>query len=581
MISEHEYTATLLEGAGYELAPTGGKVGMDEGWAPHVQATLTIPVPVEAVQELIDAREARRIEISCTSTPHPLTPAPAQSRVFNLGLRGRKIGHRPGTIEITLASDEALVQDDVLLADTPNRDALAYQHSLRAMINAVILARIGAALEPGTVDTPFRVLSDATNPLKNPTGAAASPIAGYTTSSGGTGSIAGLAAQIPGVEHQGKVIRSTPNTATGGFWFNGNTGAATTYGPDTIPLAAGKKATIAVWVRASVAKTVALTAQTLTAANATVAAISGPATALAANVWTRLVLTFEQPATAAKYGFNVYNTAGSWAAGQTLDFGAIIPAEGDTAVDYFDGATVDTEEYAYAWTGAANASTSTRAALIDRSPQMLDWEPGESAWDFIQPIFQTAGLRLYCNEQRQWFLVDAGYIADGHTQLAVGLNTTEADDTISRDGSDWCDAALVVYRWNDQTDTPTVRYDWYAEPDHTRVRVVELRRAYTGTGFAKYIVKRAAGMGRQITASAVSQYQAQPGQPITITLPDTPIQTGLIASVEWRLDDDEMTVQSRGLTDTPPDAWIFGDPGISWLEIPVGMTWNTFDWSGI
>lgn len=569
MISTHEYAATLLEGAGHDLMPKGGRITMDEGWAPHVQARLTVPIPSETVQELLDPREARRIQLDCTATYHPLNPAPTQSRAFNLGLRGRRIGHRAGTIELELASDEALLMDEVLLADAPNRDALDYQDSLRAMIDAVVLSRIGAALEAGGPDTPFRVLSDATNLIPNPA---------LETGIGSWLAAGNCALAWSTAAHTGTHALAFQATAAGAQQVNATPLA--TY----LSVTAGKTYQWSVWGRklsaTPAATTLRVGIQWFNTSNVQIGTdLLSTAVALSSS-YARYHVIGEAPVGAVKARAIVLVLG----ALNNLEATALDDAlfmEGDRLQDAFSGDTPDTDEYAYQWTGTAGASTSTRAALIDRSPQMLDWEPGDSAWDFIQPVFQTAGLRLFCDEQRRWFLVDASYIAGGQTQLAVGVNTTEADDRIDRDNDEWCDAALVVYRWNDQTDTPTVRYDWYAEPGHTKVRVMELRRAFTGPGFAEYIVKRAAGKGRQITASAVSQYQAQPGQPVTITLPSTPIQTGLIQSVEWNLDNDEMTVQSRGLTDTPPDAWIFGSPDISWLDVPLGMTWNTFDWSGI
>lgn len=155
---------------------------------------------------------------------------------------------------------------------------------------------------------------------------------------------------------------------------------------------------------------------------------------------------------------------------------------------------------------------------------------------------------------RRWRLVDPSYLPAGHTQLAYGVHLVDADDEIDRNSDEWYDAALVRYRWRDDTGAEQIAYDWYAEPSYTKVRTLDVASAYPGPGAARYIVRRAAGKGRQLTVGAVSQYTAQPSQPVTITLPATPIQIGVIASVEWSLDNDEMTVKTRGLTDTPTNA---------------------------
>jgi hypothetical protein len=573
-ISAHSYSATLDVDAGHRLDLKDGSATMDESWAPHVQARITIAQPAQSVQELIDARQERRVTLAASAT-YVSPVRPAQSRTFDLGLRSRTIDHAAGEMTLELASDEALLQDDVLIADAPNTSALAYQSSLRSIINNVVLSRIGTALQPGTTDAPFRVLSDSTNMFTNPSGEPGGTVWTQNYCSVATDTawkVVGTASQRLSAPTQADAWVSHGVGQDAGGMRAGMTAGKTYTVSGTIRLSApltgsvepnGRARTITVFTKVGAAAYV--TTSSVQAAN-----VAGV---------TRLSLTFTVPVGATEAFIRFYHghTAG------TVWWDAIRLSEHDAgdiyASDYFDGDTLDTTEYGYNWAGTPNDSTSTRSALIDRSPELLNWQPGESSWDFIQPLFQAAGFRLYCDERRRWYLVDASFIAAGQVQLSVPNNIKGASDTISRDNDDWFDAALVIYKWNDSTDTQVTAYDAYAEPGATRTRVFEYNRPFPGPGAAQYVVRRAAGKGRILDLSAVSQYTVEPSQPVTATLPGTPIQTGLVARVTFNFADDTMQLTTRGLTDTPATAYVFGSPDISYTDVPAGMTYNTFDWS--
>ncbi|RZU64610.1 hypothetical protein EV379_0913 [Microterricola gilva] len=558
-ISTHDYAATLLVGAGHALSPRGGRVTMDEGWSPHVQAELTIPIPAQTVQELIDPRQPRRVKISCAANY-----TPAQSRVFDLGLRDRQIDHEAGEMTLSLASDEALLQDDVWLATAPNTAALAYQSSLRSIINNVVLSRIGAALQPGAADSSFYVLTDSTNLFTNPT----AQIDTTDTTSQGLTNLVRQTGVVPGSHGTGFRLNGAAATGDSAMMIGGDSGALRN------GMQAGKTYTVsgifmisAAMAGTAVAQARRIVAYTRVGSGSYVTTSSAQAPNAAGN--TRLSVTFTVPPGATEAFVRFYHGHASTASCYWIDLRL---SEG-TETAYFDGDTADTADYGYNWTGAAGKSTATRTALVDRSPELLNWKPGESAWDFVQPLFQAAALRLFCDEARKWWLVDGSYIASGQTQLSTAKNLTKAVDQISRDDDDWFDAALFIYRWRDSTGAAQEAIDWYAEPGRSRVRTFILERAYPGPGAARYAVKRAAGRGRTLDVSAVSQYAVKPTQPVTVTLPATPIQTGVVASVAWDLATDEMAVKTRGLTDTPPTAWIFLPAGTSWLASPPGGSW--------
>jgi len=209
-------------------------------------------------------------------------------------------------------------------------------------------------------------------------------------------------------------------------------------------------------------------------------------------------------------------------------------------------------------------------------PESLLWEPGTSAWDYLEPLLRAAALRLFCDDRRRWHLVDDSYVIDDLLEVIAGVNITDATDTLSRDTEDWYDAALFRYSWTDAAGESHVVYDYAERPGATRTRTFEVERPYPGAGAADYALQRATGKGRAITLTALSDYSTQPTRLIFATFPDRPLQTGFVASVTWDITSDEMSVTTRGLGDTPPNAWILAPLGYRWLDSPLGASWAEY-----
>ena len=108
--------------------------------------------------------------------------------------------------------------------------------------------------------------------------------------------------------------------------------------------------------------------------------------------------------------------------------------------------------------------------------------------------------------------------------------------------------------------------------------VVPLNTRLKG-GEAAFILNRMQGQGRSQEVVTVTNYAATPGMEARLTMPNTEVQIGRVTRVEFGLTEGFMVLGSRGLTDTPDTAYIFGDPGITYDDVPAGMTYNTFDWS--
>lgn len=128
-------------------------------------------------------------------------------------------------------------------------------------------------------------------------------------------------------------------------------------------LAAATQYSHLMMVRASKAQTVRLSAQYQNASAANVgSATNGIPVALIANTWTPVKV---EAATSGAAVDRVVLTAAAttggsfWANGDTFDIGFVTIVTGPTAASPFDGSFVNAASIMYAWTGAADASTST------------------------------------------------------------------------------------------------------------------------------------------------------------------------------------------------------------------------------
>lgn len=201
--------------------------------------------------------------------------------------------------------------------------------------------------------------------------------------------------------------------------------------------------------------------------------------------------------------------------------------------------------------GLAALVAGTADGTVDEGAQ--EWKPGVKAWDYVSSAVQAAGLRLWCDERRQWHL-DPGTVnnAAPTLTLAVAQNLVAASDTISLDEDGWADAVVVTYTWTDAAGVQQVRVDVATAPGVLVPRkVIAVERTdvvWPGTGAAASILGRAQGRGRQPAVRAVTDLAANPGNPVLVATPDGAIQTGYASSVEFAWPDAEMNVGTRDMT---------------------------------
>jgi hypothetical protein len=570
MNSEHVYTAVLIGDPDQDLSVKGGRVTLDAGRAPHVEASLEISIPSFGAAVLgLDPRLNARVRIEADAT----FPTITQHREFDLGVRDRTIRHADAVLSVSLASDEALLNDYAPLTD--DEALFPLQGSLRDVVNyALDVAIPGASLEPGP-DADVTTYGDATNLIPDP-------------SNEGDGSIfigsdctLDLNDTSWAAHGATSVNLYSPIDSDAFVYVGGDTGEM------RLGMSAGRTYVLSATGRVKVALSGAedVHARRLTAwyylptANSYTPVVSEP---IPATVGTpeRVSVRFTIPQDATEAFIRAYHghAAGEiqWDAFRLTEFTG---DPGDT--DYFDGGTTDTDGYVYAWTGDVNASTSVRTAIIDRHPESLLWRAGVPAYEFLNPIVQAAGLRLVCDENRQWTLRDEGHRAPGSLSIRHAVNLHDGSDSISRDSGLWFDARVTRYTWIDRNGMTQERADAYALTDpYTRLTTLDVSAPYPGPGRSEYAVRRAQGRGREITATSVSDWRSHAEQAMTIVLEGTPILTGIAQSVEFDLDTDRQTVTMRAV-DTPPLAWVLGPDDLTW-EDAAPITYDDMtDWSDL
>lgn len=536
------------------LSVTEASITLDESASPYVQAELTVHTPAQS--EALDPRDNLRVTLVVGQAWQEPVRA-AQSRTFNLLLHERRFDHETGLTRLLLVSDEALLIDAGLVANAPDTSAVTYQTSLRAIINNVVLSDFGASLQAGTQDADFTQVWAVENLVTNPTFAA--DTAGWVTAA-----------------TQATVSRNAGTGFGGGAGYiqsvsNGSGSVGIHFGEGgyqtTISCRPGDVFTFSVYLSTGTTGKTARVAIRYTDGVDSLRDFSSSTVTLTAGTWTRVSVTGTCPE--GMSGMSAYAVGDFYTAGQALYGDAAMLTEGPVLWPYFNGSTVADAYYTYSWSDAANLSTSRRTPKSDRDPDAIIWEPGTKAWDYLQPLFESAGLRLFCDESRKWWLVNSSaYTVAGQVNLSQANNLTRAEDTISR-REEWFDSVVIRYRWDDSAGASHTAYD-SAGTSGGVTRLVEWERPYPGAGAAASILERAQGRGRTLALEALSDLTTTPGMSLVASLPNTPIQTGVVGNVTWSFSADGesgvMRLGSRGLTDTPATAWALA---------PATRTWAT------
>ena len=533
------------------LGAISGEVSLDASRVRHVEASVTIAKPSAAVLAMLDPRTspAPRVKVTCT-------PEGGKPRLFDLTVRTRPIDHKARSVALTLASDEALLED---YAPLENIDLYDLAGDLKALVSTVLTQALGATptITGPTADrTPYW---DATNYVQNSSfqtntdrwqavGAGGARDTAWNSVGGSSlrldATSADSYARTPdaefGVLRPGRVY-----TASGDYRIAAKLPGGTS--PRTRRIVAFVKAP---------------------SLGSSYVEYASDALPNVANASGRVAVTFRVPEDATDAFVRFYNghTSGS------IWIDAVSLTADSRHTPYFDSTWPPSPGYVY----FRNADgTHQRHAVLDGpSPDAFLWRAGQSAMDFLHPLVQSVGLRLVCDELRRWSLRPETYTAPGALTLRHGVNLIDEQESISRDAGYWFDAAVRRYTWKDPvTGVEMERVDAFAATTpHTRLSLIELSTPYPGPGRAEYAVRRAKGVGREVTVTALADWAAVAEMPLTLSVADAGPLFGVSVSVAFNLGEDSMTVTTRS-RDVPTHAWILQSAG-RWKNGPAGQSWK-------
>lgn len=566
-VATRTITATLVVGSTlYPLDLKTGNLDMDESISPLVGGDITVSHPGLSVFALIVPGNKVRL----TSTTRGATIN------VNLNIQARQLVAETGEIGINLVNDEARVQD---YSPTTNVNYNGSQTSLRTIVNAVLTRAMGAttsAAYASGADVAVPTTTELDNLI---------PGGGFETATGNWTPNNATLALVTGWSQFGSYsLKITPANTSNQSW-------ATV----VVPVSAGGTYTLSAYVRVQ-----ALQSGTLNSAARQFQAVAtyqdggtvstsiiGRATAAPNTGFTttRVSMGFTVPPNATSVSVRLVN-GGSNSADNSIYVDGVLLTEGNgkdtdgTVLDYFDGSTAASTLYSYSWDGDAGLSTSARTPRIARDPDALTWTPGVGGIEFLQPLVQSVGFRLFQDINGTWRLADNDYAVAGEVRASYGYNLIRANDLISKTATQtdglplYADAVVLRYSWTDVLGRERTKSDIAAPAGYTKPYIPDVIQApFPGAGRAAYMLSRLSQRRRQMEVVRTTDFTARAGMDAVISTPDGGTQLGYVDAVSWDLTNDEMTVRTKGLVTTPPSAWFNLATGVAWSASPTGSSW--------
>ena len=195
--------------------------------------------------------------------------------------------------------------------------------------------------------------------------------------------------------------------------------------------------------------------------------------------------------------------------------------------------------------------------------ELYIWEAGVSAWDYLQPIMQGAGVRLFqTGISPLWQISSIGVISSTRVvRISAGVNLYAFSELMSRTATTvddlplFADGILINYTWLDAQGIERTRTDVATETGYQKVHVIEKTdTTYPGPGTAAYILQRLQARRKQLTVAAAPDFDASPSQLVAITSPDGTLSTGIVHAVTFDLSYGVMQVVTKGLVEAPPNS---------------------------
>lgn len=543
MIAVRTYSAILTSGGKtYPLSVIDGSVNLSEARAPYASASLTIAHPGLAALAALDPTLSPVPRVLLT-----VTSSPGGARSFDLYLSARQLDTTAARVGLNLVGDELLLADYRSPYTTPNRNLWIWQNSVADLVSVVLSQALGggAAWKRGAwTDRPIPTYSAARNMI---------PVGSFEVPSGVWSGVNLNISQSTTRARIGtasfRQVPSVMNATDSYSALNPGMEAGRTYRFEGSVWSAPQTGTVS--PRALSLVVIA------TIANTTRVVATAPA--LLRNQWVTVGVTFTIPDNASSSEVRLYNGAAlgggdCWWDAVSLYEGDGLDTNGVSPIGYFDGDTVDTAAYRYDWDAATGLSPSTRTPVAERDPELLTWSPGQSAWDYLTPILQAVGLRLFCDEARVWRLVDDTYSAPGTVAASAGRNLYAHSELMSRTATQtdglplFCDAVMIEYRWTDRLGIERVRFDVAGPVAASKAYYIERPdTAYPGPGTAAYVLRRLQARRTQQSATAALDLAATPGMTASISSSGAGVSTGYLDAVEWNLTTDEMTLVTKAL----------------------------------
>jgi hypothetical protein len=551
-----------LSGITHDFEVARVELSLDELNTVYVHAEVTVaPFPDSVDADLRAAIIDGTQRITLTAVRDILTPTPdTQTRTFDLVLHERSI-NESGEVVFQCASDEALLELRGSVADYQvDYHTTATDDTARDVIDRVLDDYLGVALETGTVDATMTRTLGLTNLIVNPSfevdtssWSARSNASGVTRStaqsSTGSASLRWTAASggNASIQHEPVTIAAPASPADGAYYF------------------------ARAFIRSTVARVAHLTVMHLDVDGNIVASTVGASSATLTSGWNVFeVLAFvSDPRVVALQLVPVSegNSAGNQ---HYIDEVALYllpresytddatPSPHNTFYTYaliqtcFDGSKTDAY-YNYNWLGTADLSPSVRVPKDDRGFQLTLMQPGQTVRAFLDPIVDVTGGRLFCDEARDWRLVDDAYTVAGTLALEDATNVTTWKDTVSISESfdglpTTFTGVVIVYETVTRPNGAVSRKYDVAGDDSGRVYRKVVEGAFPGPGAAAALLARAAGRQRSIPVTATPDLDATPGMALTATIAGTDY-TGTVSKVVWEWSDnrDQMTITPRDL----------------------------------
>lgn len=522
-------TATLSPSATLDIGPytglriiEGSTVSLDVTRTPYASASVTVALADIIDRVEVDPRGDVRAIVHGTDGTTP--------RDFDLSVQTLDVDDQAGTVTFGLESDEALVQQYVTFTD---RDELVNAFALADVVGFPVFVATGEAFDFAD-NIPITALSPSENLIRNPR--MGTSIIDWTMT-GGLLTNRQTSGGPSGCPTYFEMQAGGSGSATASLFLD----------QDTISTTPGKLYVLSVWVRAYGVRQVRLLAQLFDDSGNTLG-YAGGNTVTPAGSWVRISASFYGGARVRPSVNPVAGLAGSefW----NVTGWRLSESTGDADADalYFDGATTDTTSYDYSWADEAHASVSRRAVVDLSQPtaESLIWKAGDSGWRFIIALLAKFNRRVWCDEERKWYMMNPDTWSVSGTLEIDGLSATQAGERIELGNTDeYASGVFLRHRW---TGTDGQRYERVdTAGDESHVRVIELDTPYPGPGAADAILARMDGRGSVLDVTALADFTATPGMTAQVTLPGEAMRELAVTAVEWQLTTGLMRVQTRAL----------------------------------